>query len=221
MKSETRQFYEELGYAAEWLEEAERYRTDDSYVMFDPDWAEPLPPIPEQTIDAIVRQNAEHCPDAPAIVYLNRIITYGELHALVGRAAALLENYGVSRGDVVAVMMPTSAMHWVVFFALARLGAVHCGVNVMYRADELRFVLDDAKPRVIVCLDKLLPVIEQATSGTAPTTVFTVSIADLADPGFTPYPGLDAWWPSTGQPQFASAPALLDQMMKTRPRLSP
>lgn len=152
--------------------------------MFDPDWAEPLPPIPEETVDVIVRANAGQRPDAPAIVYLGHTITYGELHALVGRAAAVLQSNGVRRGDVVAVMVPTSAMHWMVFFALARLGAVHCGVNVMYRADELRFVLDDAEPRVIVCLDKLLPVVERATVGAARTSVFTVSIADLADRGF-------------------------------------
>lgn len=221
MKVETRKFYEELGYPEQWLGEAERYRAEDAYVMFDPDWAEPLPPIPEETVDVIVRANVGQRPDAPAIVYLGHTITYGELHALVGRAAAVLQSNGVRRGDVVAVMVPTSAMHWIVFFALARLGAVHCGVNVMYRADELRFVLDDAEPRVIVCLDKLLPVVEGATVGAARTSVFTVSIADLADPGFAPYPGLDAWWPSSDEPETSSAPNLLDQMMKTRPRMHP
>ncbi|EUA56270.1 AMP-binding enzyme family protein [Mycobacterium intracellulare 1956] len=221
MKVETRKFYEELGYPEQWLGEAERYRAEDAYVMFDPDWAEPLPPIPEETVDVIVRANAGQRPDAPAIVYLGHTITYGELHALVGRAAAVLQSNGVRRGDVVAVMVPTSAMHWIVFFALARLGAVHCGVNVMYRADELRFVLDDAEPRVIVCLDKLLPVVERATVGAARTSVFTVSIADLADPGFAPYPGLDAWWPSSDEAENSSAPNLLDQMMKTRPRMHP
>jgi long-chain acyl-CoA synthetase len=219
MRPETRRFYEELSYPAEWLEDSERYESDDSYVMFDPDWGEPLPPIPEQTVDIIVRQNAGHCPDAPAIVYLGNTVSYGELHTLVGSAAAVLQNKGVRSGDVVAVMVPTSAMHWVIFFALARLGAVHCGVNVMYQADELRFVLDDAKPRVIVCVDRLLPVVAQATSGTAAMTVFTVSIADLADPGFAPYPALDTWWPSPGQVQSASVPAFLDQMRKTRPLL--
>lgn len=219
MKIETRKFYEELGYPAGWLGEAERYRAGDSYVMFDPDWAEPLPPIPEETVDVIVRRNAEQRPDAPAIVYLGRTMTYGQVHVLVGRAAAVLQGSGVGRGDVVAVMVPTSGMHWVVFFALVRLGAVHCGVNVMYRADELRFVLDDAKPRVIVCLDKLLPVVAQATSGATPTCVFAVSITDLADPGFAPYPGLDAWWPAPGRSQSGSAPAFLDRMMQTRPLL--
>jgi len=221
MNVETRKFYEGLGYPAKWLEEAERYQPDDSYVMFDPDWAEQLPPIPGQTVDVIVRHNAEQRPAAPAIVYLGRTLTYGELHTLVGRAAAVLRRYGVGRGDVVAVMVPTSAMHWVLFFALARLGAVHCGVNVMYRADELRFLLDDAKPRVVICLGELLPVVEQAASECTPATMFTVSISDLADPGFAPYPGLDAWWPSPLQRRCASAPAFLDEMMKTPPLLDP
>jgi long-chain acyl-CoA synthetase len=220
MKGNLVQWFERLGYPAKWLAEAESYAPDDAYVMFDPEWAEPLPPIPEQTVDVIVRRQAAERPDEPAIIYLDRSMSYGELHELVGRAAAVLRGCGVTRGDVVAVMVPTSAMHWVIFFALARLGAVHCGVNVMYRAEEARFLLDDAVPRVIICLDQLLPVIEQAVDGRSQATVFTVSITDLADPDFVPYPGLDAWWPSPER-RPAAAPALLDEMMAAQPLLDP
>ncbi|WAJ43591.1 class I adenylate-forming enzyme family protein [Mycobacterium sp. Aquia_216] len=220
MNADLRQWFEGIGYPANWLAEADCYAPDDAYVMFDPQWAEPLPPIPEQTVDVVVRRQAAERPDELAIIYLDRSISYGELHELVGRAAAVLRGCGVTRGDVVAVMVPTSAMHWVIFFALARLGAVHCGVNVMYRAEELRFLLDDAAPRVIICLDELLPVIEQAADGRSQTTVFTVSITDLADPEFAPYPGLDAWWPSPGR-RPAAAPALLDEMMTAQPLLNP
>jgi long-chain acyl-CoA synthetase len=221
MKEYLVRWFEKLGYPANWLAEAESYAPEDAYVMFDPKWGDQLPAIPEQTVDVIVRRQAAERPDEPAIIYLDRTLSYGELHELVGRAAAVLRGCGVTRGDVVAVMVPTSAMHWVIFFALARLGAVHCGINVMYRAEEVRFVLDDAAPRVVICLDELLPVIKEATGGRALTSVFTVSITDLADPGFVPYPGLHMWWPTASPRRPGSAPAFLDQMMTTEPLLDP
>ncbi|KEF94993.1 hypothetical protein K883_05178 [Mycobacterium sp. TKK-01-0059] len=221
MKGGARRFYEKLGYPVEWLEDSQQYGAEDSYVMFDPQWAEQLPAIPQQTVDVVVRTHAEHRPAAPAIVYLGRTLTYGELHTLVGRAAAVLQGCGVASGDVVAVMVPTSAMHWVVFFALARLGAVHCGVNVMYRAEEVRFLLEDAKPRAVICVEQLLPVVEQAVQGRTPPAVFTVSTADLADPGFTPYPGLHRWWPSPGPRRSGWAPVLLEEMLDSQPLSQP
>lgn len=220
VNTDTRQFYEELGYPAIWLDEADQYQSDDSYVVFDPVWAEELPRIPEQTVDVIIRRNAQQRPTAPALVYLGRTLSYGEFNELVGRAAAVLRSSGVRSGDVVAVMVPTSAMHWVLFFALARLGAVHCGVNVMYRADEIRFLLEDSKPRVVVCLDALLPEVMRAVSAHTPETLFTVSITDLAASDFTPYPGLDAWWSASRQPA-TSVPALLREMTHADPLWEP
>jgi non-ribosomal peptide synthetase component F len=116
-----------IGYPEAWLAEAAAYTPRDAYTVFDPRWADEVPEIPETTVDVIVQRQAQQRPDAAAIVYLDRTITYRELHDLVGRAAAVLRDSGVGRGDVVAVMVPTSAIHWVVFSQLpasARLIAV-------------------------------------------------------------------------------------------------
>lgn len=185
--------------------EAGRYGPDDAYVMFDPKWAEDIPPIPEATVDVIVQRHARERPDAPAMIYLGRTITYGELHDLVGRAAGVLYRCGIGQGDVVAVMVPTSAIHWVLFFALARLGATHCGVNVMYQAEELSFLLGNAKPVALVCLDRFLPVVQQLPTAVRPARLFTVSIRDLADPDFHPYPALADWWGTPTGPTIASS----------------
>jgi long-chain acyl-CoA synthetase len=183
-----------IGYPEAWLAEAAAYTPRDAYTVFDPRWADEVPEIPETTVDVIVQRQAQQRPDAAAIVYLDRTITYRELHDLVGRAAAVLRDSGVGRGDVVAVMVPTSAIHWVVFFAVARIGATHCGVNVMYQREELEYVLADAQPTVLVCLDQLLPVVEQIPPDARPNKILTVTLRDLADQDFHPYPALLDWW---------------------------
>lgn len=220
MKPNTQRLFERIGYPSQWLAEAERYGVDDAYVAFDPDWAEEIPPIPRQTVDFIIRRHANERPDAPAIIYLGRTLTYGELHDLIGRAAAVLSGSGVGRGDVVAVMVPTSATHWVVFFALARLGATHCGVNVMYQPDEIRFLVNDAQPKAIICLDQLLPVVQQATGSSSRAALFTVSTRDLADPDFIPYRDLEKSWNYPRQ-RLAAVPAFMDEMLGATPVLDP
>ena len=219
MKPNAQRLLERTGYPSQWLTEAERYGVDDAYVAFDPDWAEEIPPIPRQTVDAIIRRHANERPDAPAIVYLGRTMTYGELHILIGRAAAVLSRSGVGRGDVVAVMVPTSAVHWVIFFALARLGATHCGVNVMYQPDEIRFLLNDAQPTVIICLDQLLAVVQQATNSSSRAVLFTVSTTDLADPDFTPYRNLEKSWNYARQHPVA-VPTFMNEMLGASPILN-
>lgn len=194
MDSEVLALLRRIGYPQAWLTEAAAYAAHDAYTVFDPRWADEVPEIPEATVDVIVQRQARQRPDAAAIVYLDRTITYRELHDLVGRAAAVLRDSGVGRGDVVAVMVPTSAIHWIVFFALARLGATHCGVNVMYQREELEYVLADAQPTVLVCLDQFLPVVEQIRPDARLDKVFTVTLRDLADQDFRPYPALHDWW---------------------------
>ncbi|HEU4360839.1 MAG TPA: AMP-binding protein [Mycobacterium sp.] len=218
MKPDVRQFLASVGYPPEWLADAERYDRDDAYVAFDPGWAETIPAIPRQSVDAIIQRQARERSDTPAIVYLGRTLTYGELHTLVGRAAAVLSGAGVGLGDVVAVMVPTSAMHWVIFFALARLGATHCGVNVMYRPEELRFLLGDVQPKAIVCADELLPVVEQAVDASMRAALFTVSARDLADPDFVAYQGLERSW-NYRRAESTAVPALMDQMRTVQPIL--
>lgn len=196
---------ERVGYPRQWLMEASRYGPDDAYVRFDPAWAEDIPPIPDATVDVIVQRHASERPTAVAMVYLGRSITYGELHDLVGRAAGVLRDSGIGQGDVVAVMVPTSAIHWVLFFAVARLGATHCGVNVMYQADELGYLLADAKPAALICLDQFLPIVDQVLGAVRPPQLFSVSIRDLADPAFRPYPALAEWWEASVTPTPASS----------------
>jgi long-chain acyl-CoA synthetase len=220
VKHNVRQLLARVGYPAEWLADAQRYGSDDAYVVFNPDWAEEIPPIPQRSVDAIVERQARTQPEAAAIIYLGRTLTYADLHSLVGRAAAVLRGAGVGVGDVVAVMVPTSAMHWVIFFALARLGAIHCGVNVMYRAEELRFLLGDAQPKVVICADELLSVVEQALEDSPRrAALFTVSTRDLADPDFAAYPGLEASW-NYDRAEPAAVPAMIDEMRTAAPILT-
>src|SRR5262249_61102612 len=61
--------------------------------------------------------------------------------ALAGRGAAALGARGVGRGDVVALLLPSTPLYPVAYLGVARLGAVTTGINVRYRRTEIGHVL--------------------------------------------------------------------------------
>ena len=79
------------------------------------------------------RDRAEH----PAIEDGARIVTYGELEALVDAAAANLRAAGIEPGAIVAVLLEDSADHVVILCALARVGAVIFSLNSNASKNEL------------------------------------------------------------------------------------
>jgi carnitine-CoA ligase len=71
-------------------------------------------------------------------------ITYGEVDSMADRMAQGLAAAGIGRGDHVGVMLPNCADIVYVIFALARLGAVAVPINIAYKGELLRHVLDSS-----------------------------------------------------------------------------
>jgi len=79
---------------------------------------------PDTIVDRVQRHARER-PDAPAIASPERVVSYGELHALVGGCAAWLRSLGVERGESVGLSIVDDLAHCTVMLGLASLGAAH------------------------------------------------------------------------------------------------
>ena len=77
-------------------------------------------------------------------------ITYGEVDMMADRVAQGLIEYGVRRGEHVAVMLPNGPEILYAIFALARLGAVAVPVNTAHRGELLRHVLANSDSRILI-----------------------------------------------------------------------
>src|SRR3954465_41648 len=82
-----------------------------------------------------------------------RSFTYGELHAEVNRAAAMMQSLGVKRGDRVIIYMPMVPEAAFAMLACARLGAIHSVVFGGFAAASLAARIDDARPALMVTAD--------------------------------------------------------------------
>jgi cyclohexanecarboxylate-CoA ligase len=85
-----------------------------------------------------------------ALVEGERRVTFGEVEALVERLAGHLGARGVRPGDVVSWQLPNWWEAAIVHHAALRIGAIPNPLNQIFRARELRFVLAEAQPRVLV-----------------------------------------------------------------------
>src|SRR5215469_15789091 len=75
--------------------------------------------------------------------------TYAELLKEVQALAAIMQDFGVAKGDRVILYMPMVPEAVVAMLACARIGAVHSVVFGGFAAKELATRIDDAKPKLI------------------------------------------------------------------------
>ena len=76
--------------------------------------------------------------------------SYAEMLFEVQALAAILQDFGVGKGDRVIIYMPLVPEAAFAMLACARIGAVHSVVFGGFAAKELAKRIDDAKPKVIL-----------------------------------------------------------------------
>src|SRR5579862_3084140 len=85
-----------------------------------------------------------------------RPVSFADLEGRAARLAGGLEALGVGRGDRLASFVPNGVLPVELLLASARLGAVFIGVNTRYRSEDLRHLLEQARPRVLIAADNFL-----------------------------------------------------------------
>jgi long-chain acyl-CoA synthetase len=114
---------------------------------------------------------AKAWPDRPAVTHGEAAVTVGELWERSARAARLLADRGVGRGDRVAIQLPNVPAFADFYFAVLRLGAVVVPVNPLLRAAESAYTLEDAGARVLIAWHESEP----PETGAEPVEVIPIS----------------------------------------------
>ncbi|MER7766095.1 amino acid adenylation domain-containing protein [Kitasatospora sp. NPDC096140] len=159
-------------------------------------------PTERITLPALFERQAARTPDADAVDFEGRTLTYRELDARVNRLARMLLERGVHRGGFVAVALPRGLDNLVALLAVMKAGAVYFPVDPGYPADRVDGMLSDARPDLMVTrhADGL-----PARDGLA--------AVHLDDPAVAA--GLDAADPAEPAPPTAPTPADIAYMIYT------
>jgi len=86
----------------------------------------------------------------PFLRHEGRSVSYAEFDRLANRAAHALRGFGVARGDRVTLAHGNALEYVVAAFGVLKAGAVLNPVNPGLGADELRYILGHAEPRLVV-----------------------------------------------------------------------
>ncbi len=97
-----------------------------------------------------LERHAAERPDHPALVFEDRVWTYREVEERISRLATGFRSLGLAAGDRLAVMLPNWPEFHLASHAAWKLGAVEVPVNVMYREEEVEFILQDSGARVAI-----------------------------------------------------------------------
>jgi propionyl-CoA synthetase len=106
--------------------------------------------------NAVDRHVANGRGDQPALIYdspvtgAKRTLTYRQLQDEVSTLAAVLQRFGVGRGDRVVIYMAMIPEAVFAMLACARIGAIHSVVFGGFAAKELAKRLDDAQPKLVL-----------------------------------------------------------------------
>nr|WP_104789760.1 non-ribosomal peptide synthetase [Streptomyces sp. QL37]PPQ60335.1 non-ribosomal peptide synthetase [Streptomyces sp. QL37] len=110
----------------------------------------PVENLPESTVPALFEQWARRTPDAPAVRDAGTTLTYGELDARADAVAHHLAARGIGPEDRVAVALPRTHDLVVTLLAILKAGAAYVPLDPDYPAPRLSYMLDDARPRLLL-----------------------------------------------------------------------
>ena len=112
--------------------------------------------IPSTTLSALVVQQADKTPDAPALADARYQFSYREMRQQVVALASLLRERGVRPGDSVAVALPRSVFLTLALHGIVEAGAAWLPLDTGYPDDRLRMMLEDAKPKLLIATEEQL-----------------------------------------------------------------
>ncbi len=129
-------------------------------------------------------------------------VTYAELHAQVQKAANVLLDLGLKKGDTAAIYLPMIPEAVVAMLACARIGVTHSVVFGGFSAEALNTRIADAQARVVITSDggyrrgapsALKPAVDAALDH-ADTSVEKVLVVRRTGQETAWNPQRDIWW---------------------------
>ncbi|KUI10580.1 hypothetical protein AU190_20985 [Mycolicibacterium acapulense] len=135
-------------------------------------------PVVGGSIPAVFAQQVAGAPDAVAVTFGDRSMTYRELDEASNRLAHLLVGLGAGPGECVATVFPRSAEAVVAILGVLKSGAAYLPVDPVVPGARVQFMVGDAAPVAVLTSSGLV----DRFSGLG------VAVVDVADPRVEAYP---------------------------------
>ncbi len=144
----------------------------------------------------LISRQARYRPDAIAVVFEGRRITFGQFWRRVARAGNALRALGIGPGDKVATLAANSLELLEAYWAVPTIGATLVPLSPLLLREGLASLLRGSDARCLISQSSMLPLL-RAMREDLPTNVLLI---DGGSPDFGDYPALCAAQPETLAP---------------------
>lgn len=114
-----------------------------------------------ETLGTLLERKARENKNKPFLYFQDREISYEDVNSNSNRMANALSKLGVAKGDYVAIMLPNCPEYLYCWFGLAKLGAVSVTVNVQFKGESLRYLIEASDSKFAIVAPDFLPEYEE------------------------------------------------------------
>jgi len=107
-------------------------------------------------------------------------MNYRVLRKYTDSFATSLSQLGVKKGDVIAILLPNCFQFTIGYFATVKLGGIVIPLNPTYKPIEILHVLEQVKPKGLLCMDVMYGLIKPIQDKYKFDFVISTCIVDLA-----------------------------------------
>ncbi len=104
----------------------------------------------DRCVHELIAAQAQHTPDATALIFEDRRLTYAELEGRANQLAQHLRHLGVRPGDLVGVYMERSLELAVGLLGILKAGGAYVPLDPTYPQERIAFMIEDAQVSVLL-----------------------------------------------------------------------
>ncbi len=133
---------------------------------------------------SFVERSAEVFGEMPAVVHGDRRFTWSQCRDRSARLAAVLQQFGVRRGDTVSVMLANTPEMIEAHYAVPGINAVLNTLNTRLDAELLAWQMNHCETKVLITDSEFAPVMRQALATLKQVHARTPIVIDVCDPEY-------------------------------------
>jgi long-chain acyl-CoA synthetase len=109
----------------------------------------------ELCLHEMLARSASQYPDRMALNFQGYVVSYKKLSEMVDRFATCLADFGVKKGDAVAILLPNMIPTVVAYYAIHKIGGIVVMNNPLYSDRELEHQFNDSGSKMLITIDLL------------------------------------------------------------------
>ena len=134
--------------------------------------------IPNQSIYEFLKDSCEEHPNAIALSYFGKNLTFKELIKKVDKCARAFRSQGIKSGDVITICMPNTPETFICFYAINKIGAISNFIHPLSGEKEIEHYLVTTNSIMLVMIDMCYEKIKDIIADTNVYKTIVVSAKD-------------------------------------------